>query len=395
MIWAPTWVDAFAPSDMLTQWYSYLQASVPAGVMVGYLTGMTALFIGGGQDTMYILPFVQVAPWRVPFFLQVVAMGPLAWTLMKIPREHIDTKLVFGIADPKAPTPVVSKAASGARSDSSDFLNPDGSRPRRDSLPADMTFIESLQCGKYMSDLRNVFNPIFICVTLGLSGLYFVVTGVQFWSTDFIISECGGKPQVVMPLFVFTSITAPVGGVLAGGWFIDRMGGYRDDRGTVKSLGLMVIGGSVAVAAAIPASFLSNPYPIFVLIWILLFFGGGVLPAATGINIGSVLPQYRTAANSFSLICFNMLGYFGAPFISGIVMKAYGSYRAGYRTCLSASAFSMIMFLFAYAAAKRNLRESGGAKTGKFSELTESDHDPETKENALSLDPLTEKQARV
>ncbi len=78
-----------------------------------------------------------------------------------------------------------------------------------------------------------------------------------------------------MPLFVFTSITAPVGGVLAGGWVIDKIGGYNTQEGVVKCLGYLAVGGSIAVSAAIPASFLENPYQIFILIWILLFFGGG------------------------------------------------------------------------------------------------------------------------
>ncbi len=48
--------------------------------------------------------------------------------------------------------------------------------------------------------------------------------GVQFWSTDYIITELGASRAIVMPLFIFTSITAPVGGVLFGGWAIDRAG---------------------------------------------------------------------------------------------------------------------------------------------------------------------------
>jgi hypothetical protein len=30
-------------------------------------------------------------------------------------------------------------------------------------------------------------SPIFICVTLGLAALFFVVTGIQFWSTDYLV----------------------------------------------------------------------------------------------------------------------------------------------------------------------------------------------------------------
>ena len=55
-----------------------------------------------------------------------------------------------------------------------------------------------------------------------------------------------------------TSITAPVGGVLAGGWVIDRAGGYSDAEGIYRSLKLIVCAGIIAVAAALPASYLNN-----------------------------------------------------------------------------------------------------------------------------------------
>jgi hypothetical protein len=56
---------------------------------------------------------------------------------------------------------------------------------------------------------------------------------------------------------------------------------------------------------------------IFVLIWICLFFGGSILPPATGIYVASVEPEDRTTATSIGVIMFNILGYFGAPFVSG------------------------------------------------------------------------------
>ena len=64
-----------------------------------------------------------------------------------------------------------------------------------------------------------------------------------------------------MPLFIFTSITAPVGGVLFGGWASDKLGGYNDAKGIYITLKYMLISGSIAVIAAIPASFLTDVRP--------------------------------------------------------------------------------------------------------------------------------------
>ena len=68
-------------------------------------------------------------------------------------------------------------------------------------------------------------------------------------------------------------------------------------------------------------------YVVLVLLSIALFACGAIVPGATGIYISSVSPQYRTTATSISVVMFNVLGYFGAPFISGLVMNASGSYR--------------------------------------------------------------------
>jgi hypothetical protein len=72
------------------------------------------------------------------------------------------------------------------------------------------------------------------------------------------LRKANGLSHIYDAANLVTSITAPVGGVLAGGWVIDKCGGYDDDKGTARTLGIMLTGGSIAVVASIPASFLSN-----------------------------------------------------------------------------------------------------------------------------------------
>ena len=71
----------------------------------------------------------------------------------------------------------------------------------------------------------------FVYCTLALSALYFVVTGIQFWSTEFLVQVIRADFSTVLVAFAATSATAPILGVLFGGLVIDSIGGYH---GTVR-----------------------------------------------------------------------------------------------------------------------------------------------------------------
>lgn len=56
-----------------------------------------------------------------------------------------------------------------------------------------------------------------------------------------------------------------------------------------------------------------------VLVWILLFLGGFILPTMTGIMLGAVSQNQRGSANSLAQLSNNLLGYLPAPYIYGIL----------------------------------------------------------------------------
>ena len=77
-------------------------------------------------------------------------------------------------------------------------------------------------------------SKLFIILTLSLCGLFFVVTGVQFWITDYATRSkqeggLGADAETVVLVFSIASVTAPVMGVFIGGALIDKQGGYKDD----------------------------------------------------------------------------------------------------------------------------------------------------------------------
>ena len=89
--------------------------------------------------------------------------------------------------------------------------------------------------------------------------------------------------------FAITSLTGPLAGVFFGGWLVDKMGGYRADASaTLQTLKTCNIFGLGAVICALPAAFIKNFYWCIISIWLVLFFGGALLPAMTGVCLTAV-----------------------------------------------------------------------------------------------------------
>ena len=207
-------------------------------------------------------------------------------------------------------------------------------------------------------------SPLYVLLTLALCFLYFVVTGIQFWITDYLHEVVGEPKEKVLTAFAITSCTGPALGVVFGGWLVDRMGGYKDESGEAVCTALKVcawfcIG---AFAAAVPAALIehfSAPPTVVprtsdlelrrrsllcfcavwcvVSIWFVLFFGGALLPSATGVCMNAVDPSLRSMASSYSMFAYNLLGYACAPFICGLVADKV-NLKTGFQTVMFVAA---------------------------------------------------------
>lgn len=167
----------------------------------------------------------------------------------------------------------------------------------------------------------------FTITILVLSSLYFVVTSVQFWATDYLINGPQRYPvHTVMLCFIVTSATGPIFGVLFGGWAVDRIGGYRSSpEQKLSSVSLVTGFAVISNIFAFSATFWPAGGMWFVMgcIWFLLFFGGSCLPALTGIFIDAVPRRDKALGSSMSQMAFNFLGYFMSPVLSGELMATF------------------------------------------------------------------------
>ncbi|KAL4169077.1 hypothetical protein KRP22_010006 [Phytophthora ramorum] len=251
--------------------------------------------------------------------------------------------------------------------------------PRMSMLEASILeeeFIEVYEQGAFSDGVYELLHiPVFCLIVFGLTTVYFVVTGVQYWSTIFMIKSLHASKYLVNALFVVVSGTGPILGVFFGGWLIDRCGGYIGVEQRAKALGICMILGLTAFAISSVTTFFDDVYITAGFLWLLLFFGGAILPACTGIFISVVPAEHRALASSFSVMIFNLFGYSLSPYLTGLIMEWVISqqgqpntyfefcdeacaYRIGFRFCLCWSVWSVLCIGSAWHIASRKAEEA-------------------------------------
>jgi len=151
--------------------------------------------------------------------------------------------------------------------------------------------------------------------------------------------------------FSLVSATGPLIGVLAGGWLVDRAGGYANHARCLRVLANYTVVG-VALAAGI--ALIESAPVVIALIWLLLIVGGAVLAPATGVLLTAVPLSVRTFASAISMMAYNLLGYCLAPLLAGGVIELYGVHW-GFRLVVSWVVFSCAFLFLAICAADRAL----------------------------------------
>jgi hypothetical protein len=134
------------------------------------------------------------------------------------------------------------------------------------------------------------------------------------------------NPHHVYIIFAVVCISAPVLGVLFGGILIQRMGGYTDP----KALDACYYISILALLSGIFIPFLDNIKLFVILIWLLLFFGGSIVPGLTGILINSASTKMKEVSNSITHLCYNLIGYLPSPVLYGLVCKYTGGSTSRY-----------------------------------------------------------------
>ena len=200
---------------------------------------------------------------------------------------------------------------------------------------------------------KLIFNKMFLACCLTLTGIQYVVTGVQYWVPDYLTTIIGEDPAIVAWYFSFVCATSPVSGVIVGGFVMHKLGGY-ETKNSAYALGLM---GALCAACAIPIPWCNGFYGIAVLIWFLLFFGGFIMPPMTGIMLSSVSAFERSQAMSTATLIYNLCGYLPGPIVYGFISTQTNLHGGSPRLAMGALLYTAIpIFMFQTCGLKKSLK---------------------------------------
>lgn len=188
-------------------------------------------------------------------------------------------------------------------------------------------------------------NIPYMMLVLAITFIFYIITGVQYWVTDYLISELRQDEHLVHAGFGFVSITGPVVGVVVGGNVTSYLGGFR----AKKALLMTIVVGVLCVCSAVPIPFLDNFWAFAGMLWLLLFFGGYMSPALSGMMLETIESDFKTTANSFANLCYNLLGFLPAPSVYGFVYDygKGGNARAAMATLMFTPIISLACILVA------------------------------------------------
>lgn len=81
-------------------------------------------------------------------------------------------------------------------------------------------------------------NTEYVSLVMALSALFFVITGIQFWATEYYVNQLNQDEGMVQICFSVTVITAPVGGLIVGGIITTKLGGFEKKKAHMLVLGV-------------------------------------------------------------------------------------------------------------------------------------------------------------
>ena len=311
-IYMPIWCNQYGLKTKRNYMIACVQLVSPIGIFLGYFiasVGISNKIYGG---------------WKFAFVVQAILIFILTICFLFCPKNFF-AKNYISIGETKEEEKIMKMKITTSR-DEKNNLN-------------------------YFVKLKVLMNyKVYIFSVISLSTLIYIITGVQYWVSDYLESVLGVlSPKDRLFLFTLACFTAPVMGVILGPLIQDKL-----NLNTMqKSLIFCSVLGFLASVCSIPAPCTLNLFYFIVLMWFILFFGGGIVPTLTSIIINSVPKNLVTSANSLTNFMTNALGYLPSPYIYGILSDIYGDLgRMGMKVTLWLSVlgelFSLLAVYYSY-----------------------------------------------
>ena len=226
-----------------------------------------------------------------------------------------------------------------------DLYNNKYGRPSLYSIFSMIDVDEDFGYHKYFELLTKLIkNKSYVSTMFGISCSLFVITGMQFWVSDYMQEVIHLESSKTYLIYAIVLISAPTLGVLTGGFLIQYLGGYTDEKALNACCKLSLLG--FLCASFLP---LFN-YPIIfaIFMWLMFFFESSVTPGLTGLMISTIPDNYKEIGNSLTQLFYNLIGFLPSPYIYGLVTSYTGGEDSkwGLSVIILWSFFGFISLLF-------------------------------------------------
>ena len=325
-IYLPLWCDQFGIERRKALMMALIQVSPPLGVLVGYF--VTTLL----NIHLTYFPFFgdieKNKRWLFSFYIQCFLIFLLSLCLLFFPDKYFNSKARRIPLEIEEALNMAENQSNENNLKSSFFYEGkqtfDDSKDENNSSKTDEN--ESKEENKnqknkeeisFLGKVKIIFSePLFIFCMLTLSLLYFIVTCVQYWASDYMLVALEIQDETKR-LYGFSSVclTSPTFGLLFGGFIVDKLGGYSNKNSLIFCFSMSVL----SIFPAIPLPFANSLIGYASILWALLFCGASLIPPFQGIIIACLPKNVQGSGNSFVIFFFNLLGYLPGPFVYGFL----------------------------------------------------------------------------
>ena len=342
-IYLPLWCDQFGVERRKTLMLALIQVVGPLGVLVGYI--VTSLL------NMYLnwLPYFgnieKDERWLYSFYIQSMLIWGISICFIFFPNKYFNSKTrrvpiefeeILNKSEKDKNQDVLKRSFfyngnQNYEKTKNDKNNSDNDLESNDIKKDDVQKIDNSGNMKideqnemtqnnnkeipFCKKLKLIFSePLFIFNVLTMSILYFIVTCVQYWASDYMLVALEIRDEKLrLFAFSFVCLTSPTIGLILGGFIVDKLGGYHKKSFFCLAFSLL------SIIPAIPIPLVNSIYAYTALLWVFLFLGASLIPSTQGIIIACLPKDVQGSGNSFSIFFFNLLGYFPAPFAYGFI----------------------------------------------------------------------------
>ena len=295
IIYLPLWCNQYGITNKRSIMISFGQITVPIGVFIGYLIASICISIN------------EVDGWKYAFIIQSIAIFLMIIPFYYAPDSVFESKYESFKDD-------INTETTFFKESNSLLQDPDASMN-------EILNITYLPKKKLIEILKEIMTyKIYMLSIFALSCLYFCVTGLQYWGSDYMNRVLGvHSPEKRLLYFSIICFSSPTIGVILGGYIVNYLQGYEDKR--VYDLCFFL---SILTFINAMISILSQKLIFFIIFtWITLLFGGAIMPTLTGIVITSLPQHLRASGNSLQLFIGTLFGYLPAPYIYGALQDLF------------------------------------------------------------------------